>query len=134
MAWAGAVAAPAHDALDLGFDWADQAAEQYHAPKAGRASITGLHVRERLRHHVDEKKVRMVTHHVFKHIDKDGSGRLDKRELKVFIQKGEKLLKFKAPPFTVQAIIKSCDADKSGDLDEEELVEIVMKLFELAKS
>merc|ERR1712222_127284 len=101
---------------------------------AGRASITGLHVRERLRHHVDEKKVRMVTWDVFKHIDKDGSGRLDKRELKVFIQKCEKLLEFKAPPFTVQAIIKSCDADKSGDLEEEELVEILMKLFELAKS
>jgi len=83
----------------------------------------------------DEGKLNAVTKAVFDQVDADGSGQIDKAELKAAMNQVARESEIEAPSEEeVENALKELDADMSGTIDVNEFKELVRQLLEAIKN
>ena len=83
----------------------------------------------------DEGKLNSVTKAVFDQVDTDGSGQIDKAELKAAMNQVAQESDIEAPSEEeVEKALKELDADMSGTIDVNEFKELVRQLLQALTS
>mmetsp|Transcript_5580 Transcript_5580/g.8313 ORF Transcript_5580/g.8313 Transcript_5580/m.8313 type:complete len:92 (+) Transcript_5580:58-333(+) len=82
----------------------------------------------------DDGKLNAVTKAVFDQVDADGSGQIDKAELKAAMNQVAQEAEIEAPSEEdVEKALKELDTDMSGTIDVNEFKELVKQLLQALK-